>query len=239
MIRRVSIAVAVGLGIALILFGLGFFGVWIPNEPSRADYPIRGIDVSHHQGEIDWSRVKTSGIQFVYVKATEGTDFKDPKFVDNWSGAGAAGIKRGAYHFFRLETSGEKQASNFIATVPGDPDGLPPVIDLEFSGYNKDRRPPVQNFLRELSIFWDSLVTRYRKVPVVYTASDFQKHYLGQMPIEHLWIREAITSPRRSPWTIWQFSSRGRVPGVPGFVDLNVFNGTFADFEKFNEPNKP
>ena len=104
---------------------------------------------------------------------------------------------------------------------------LPPAIDLEFSGSNKERRPAPEDFQRELSIFWDALVTYYQKVPVVYPTTGFQKQYLAQMPVERLWIREIIAFPRR-PWTIWQFSSRGRVGGLSTFVDLNVFNGTVA-----------
>ena len=231
MFRRIGIAVLIA---ALIVFCLCFFGIWVANAPSRTKYPVRGIDVSHHQGAIDWSRVRTNGIQFAYIKATEGTDFKDGNFTENWNAAAAAGIKRGAYHFFRLETSGEAQAANFIATVPNDVDALPPAIDLEFSGHNKSRRPPGEIFQRELSVFWDAIVAHYGKVPVVYTMTDFQRQYLAQMPIERLWIREVILSPRQS-WTIWQFSPRGRVRGVGGFVDINAFNGTLADFEKFNQ----
>ena len=234
MLRRILITLLATVWIALILFALCFFGLWIPNAPSRAKYTVRGIDVSHHQGNIDWARVKSSGIQFAYIKATEGAEFKDGEFIRNWNAAAAADLKHGAYHFFHLEISGEKQAANFIATVPDDANALPPVIDLEFSGHNKDRRPATEAFLRDLSSFWDAIVSRYRKIPVVYTASDFQKQYLAQMPVERLWIREIVTSPPPS-WTIWQFSSRGRVHGVPGFVDLNVFNGTLVDFEKFRQ----
>ena len=231
MFRRVCITAGFITAIALILLGLCFFGLWIPNTPSHSKYPIRGIDVSHHQGPIDWARVKDSRIQFAYIKATEGTDFKDEQFAQNWNEAAAAGIKRGAYHFFCLQTSGEKQAANFIATAPYEADALPPAIDLEFSGYNKERRPSAEDFQRELSAFWDAIFSHYQKLPVVYTTSDFQKQYLAQMPIEHLWIREVILFPRQ-PWTIWQFSPRGRVRGVSGFVDLNVFNGRAADFQK-------
>ena len=234
MVRKISIGSLVLIGIAWFLFALCFFGLWIPNEPSRQKYPIRGIDVSHHQGEIDWARVRSSGIEFAYIKATEGTDFKDPSFAKSWSAAGAAGIKRGAYHFFRLETPGDAQASNFIATIPNEVDALPPAIDLEFSGYNNTRRPAAEDFQRELAIFWDAIVTRYKKVPVVYTTTDFQKQYLTQMPIERLWIREVVITPLQ-PWTFWQFSSRGRVHGVSTFVDLNVFNGALAEFERFSQ----
>jgi len=237
MIRRAITTAAIVIGFALIVFGLCFFGLWIPNEPSRSKYPVLGIDVSHHQGEIDWVRVKSGGVQFAYIKATEGTDFKDPKFAQNWSAAGAAGIKRGAYHFFRLETSGGAQAADFMAAVPNDPNALPPAIDLEFSGYNKSRRPSPEDFQRELSAFWDAIETRYKKLPVIYTMADFQKAYLTQMPIERLWIREVITKPGQA-WTFWQFSPRGRVSGVPTFVDLNAFSGPLSDFQRLLETHQ-
>lgn len=234
MLRKL-LTVAGGLtAIAIVGLVLCFFGVWIPNEPSRTQYPVRGIDVSHHQGPIDWSAVKSSGIHFAYIKATEGANFTDATFADHWKNSNAAGIAHGAYHFFTLGTSGEIQAAHFIATVPADADALPPAIDLEFSGYNKNRRPPPEEFQHELAIFWDALVAHYRKLPVVYTASDFQKEYLRFMPIERLWIREVVLRPD-SRWTFWQFSARGRVRGVPGFVDLNVFHSNTAEFAKLVE----
>lgn len=227
---RFSITVLVSATVVLIAFGLCFFGVWIPNEPSSASYPLRGIDVSHHQKEIHWKLVKARNIHFTYIKATEGADFKDPKFFENWSESGAVDLVHGAYHFFTLGTSGKLQASNFIATVPIEPNALPPAIDLEFSGYNKTHTQAPQDFQRELSIFWDTILTHYGKTPVVYTTKDFQKQYLPQMPLERLWIREVILKPRQD-WIFWQFSARGRVNGISTFVDLNVFNGTDTDFQ--------
>jgi lysozyme len=230
--RRKFLTVA-GCLTALVIVGLAlcFFGIWIPNAPSQTRYPVRGIDVSHHQGAIDWAAVKGDGIQFAYMKATEGGSFTDATFADNWRNSNAAGIARGAYHFFTLGTSGELQAAHFIATVPADAAALPPAIDLEFSGYNKNRRPPPEEFQRELAVFWDAIVANYGKLPVVYTASDFQKEYLRFMPVERLWIREVLLRPD-SGWTFWQFSPRGRVRGVPGFVDLNVFHSNAAEFAK-------
>src|SRR2546423_11084013 len=139
--RLLKVAGCLG-GIAIVGLALCFFGIWIPNAPSRSQYPVRGIDVSHHQGKIDWSGVKASGIQFAYIKATEGADFTDATFAENWTNSNAAGIVRGAYHFFTLGISGQSQAAHFLATVPADAGALPPAIDLEFSGYNKKRRPP-------------------------------------------------------------------------------------------------
>src|ERR1044071_3304348 len=100
MIRRIAIGIGVLSSAALVLLLLCFFGIWIPNEPAPARYPVRGIDVSHHQGNIDWKSVKTSGITFAYLKATEGSDFADADFPANWHGSAKPGLVRGAYHFF-------------------------------------------------------------------------------------------------------------------------------------------
>ncbi len=230
MSRWLTIIAAAGLAVALVLAGLCFFGLWIPNEPSLAKYPIRGIDVSHHQRDIDWKVAKASGIHFTYIKATEGVDFKDPKFSENWTGSDAASLLHGAYHFFTLGQPGDMQASNFIATVPVGQNVLPPAIDLEFSGYNRVQRSLPKEFQRELSLFWDAIFAHYRKMPVVYTTSDFQKRYLTQMPVERLWVRQVIFTPREA-WMFWQFSPRGRIPGVRGFVDLDVFAGSEGSIE--------
>lgn len=230
MLRRILIAIALSVAFIFAALALCFFGLWIPNEPSRTRYPIRGIDVSHHQGSIDWSAVKRADARFAYIKATEGAGFKDSNFADNWRGCEANGIAPGAYHFFTFETAGKLQAENFISQVPAAANALPPAIDLEFSGYNKVRRPPAADFQRELSVFWDALERHYGKTPVVYTTTDFQEQYLKRMPIERLWIREVVVRPRRG-WTFWQFSSRGRVAGMSTYVDWNVFNGTAPEFE--------
>jgi lysozyme len=234
MMRRFASAIGILAALGLIVFILCFFGIWIPNKPSETRYPIRGIDVSHHQREIDWKSVKAFGVHFAYLKATEGADFTDPKFADNWKSSSEAGVVRGAYHFFTFGTSGQAQAANFISRVPAELDALPPAIDLEFSGFNKERRAAPDEFRRELSAFWDAIFSHYHKSPVVYTTDDFQDQYLAAMPIERLWIREVLRTPRQ-PWTFWQFSPRGRMRGVPTFVDLNVFHGTPEDFAKLSQ----
>ena len=90
-----------------------------------------GIDVSHHQGTIDWNKVKAAGVQFVFLKATEGETFVDKRYAINRAGAKAVGIPCGAYHFFRPKASLTAQIDNFVKTVaklqPGD---LPPVLDI-------------------------------------------------------------------------------------------------------------
>jgi lysozyme len=220
--------------VVILLAGMAGFliwsGRWIPNHPSKATYPVRGIDVSHHQGDIQWEKVAAFGIHFAYIKATEGADYKDRKFSQNWAGARAAQVVPGAYHFFTLGVPGARQAENFIATAPSEKVALPPAVDLEISGYNFNHAQPPQEFQQELARFTDTVATIYGKPPVIYTTPDFQRQYLKGFPVERLWIREVVVRPSQH-WMFWQFSPRGQVGGITTFVDLNVFSGDRASFD--------
>jgi len=218
-----------------IAFGAYFEGFWVPNGVSRAEYPVQGIDVSRHQGAIDWSRVPTRVVQFVYIKATEGGDFRDDRFAANWKASRADGLRRGAYHYFTFKTPGSRQADNFITTVPNDPEALPPAVDVEIWGNSADR-PAVADFQRELSAFIAKVRQHYGTEPVIYAARDFRSRYLAGFPQPRLWLRAVVASPRLagiSHWTFWQFSERGRIPGINGFVDRNAFDGTPEEFAAF------
>lgn len=116
----------------LSLIYLVSYGYIRHNEVFARFYSVKGIDVSNHQGDIDWEQVYQSGeFSFVYLKATEGHDFYDDYFEDNWIKAKSKGFIVGAYHFFSLRSSGEEQANNFINHVPQDSSALPAVIDVE------------------------------------------------------------------------------------------------------------
>ena len=114
-----------GLGLGLLLFFLLYKGYLRFNYPSSEEFPVRGIDISHHQGEIRWDELKKEAIEFVFIKATEGGDFTDPKFADNWRNAQKNNYHVGAYHFYRICKNGKEQAENFIRIVPKTPDNLP------------------------------------------------------------------------------------------------------------------
>ncbi|TGK27554.1 lysozyme [Leptospira gomenensis] len=197
--------------------------------PSESTYPIRGIDVSNHQGSIDWSSVPKKNVSFVYVKSTEGGDFKDKSFSANWNGARRHGFKVGAYHFFTLCKTGAEQAENFIQTVPNLPDSLPPVVDLEFVGNCKER-PKVENVQREISVFLDRIDAHYNSKTILYLTNEFIEKYLKDGFFDHpVWIRNIFMHPNTFSsveWIIWQYSSRARVEGISGPVDMNVLNGT-------------
>lgn len=198
---------------------------WDPGS----SFEIRGVDVSHHQGPIDWRALAADGTHFAYVKATEGGDWRDTRFHENWAAAHEAGVLRGAYHFFTLCSPGAAQAANMIATVPDEPGMLPPAVDLEFGG-NCSARPSTGDFLTELDQFLTAIEDHYRMRPVVYTNAVFYNAYLAEVPPDVTWW---IASPVRPPWgaprwSIWQYFP-GHRPGVDGRVDRNVFRGSIED----------
>jgi len=204
-------------------------------EPSASRYPVRGIDVSHHQGAIAWETLKGRGVHFVYMKASEGGDHVDTRFADNWTAAARAGLARGAYHYFTLCRPGIVQAHNFMRTVALDKTAMPPAVDLEFGG-NCKHRPTRAEFLRELKAFLTTIERRYGKRPILYVTRSFHARYLtGELNDYGYWIRSIYfrpTVPGRR-WLIWQFHHRGRRDGIKGAVDLNVFRGNRAAFERW------
>lgn len=224
-----AVLVSAGLIVAYLT------GWWMPNNPLNR-YPVKGIDISHHQGTVDWNAVAGDGVRFVYLKATEGGDFQDDHFQANRKGAVAAGLPCGAYHFFTLKTSGLAQAQNFIRTVPTGNLILPPAVDLETWG-NAAARPSVQAFQSELTVFMDQLRRRYGTEPVIYTSSDFIHAYLAGFPIKRLWYRAVVGTPHLDgfdQWSLWQFTEKARVKGIAGFVDMDVFHGSLTDLKSWS-----
>jgi len=212
--------------ILIVLWFLIDHGYLRFNYPSRMKYPIWGIDVSHHQGKIDWHKVKSENIQFVYVKATEGGNFKDPSFIENWDGAKKEGMKVGAYHFFTLCRPVKEQINNFISNVPVQEDALPPVLDLEFMG-NCKNSPTQVSLPSDIQVFIAALRSRFGKEPVLYVTYEFYEAHLKSTSIgqNHIWIRSIFGTPPETPnWIIWQFANHGRLQGIEVPVDLNVYN---------------
>ena len=191
----------------------------------RDDFAVEGIDVSHHQRVVDWGAVASDGIDFAYLKATEGGDHVDTHFAHNWSGAKGAGIARGAYHFFRPRTPARAQIDNFTAVVALEPGDLPPVIDVETddgaSRYDLITRLRSALYLTEI---------RLGTKPIIYTNLKFYYLYLaGHFDDYDFWFaRYGRRQPEVGPAVdvaFWQYGERGEVAGVDGPVDLNVFLG--------------
>ncbi|MEY3052081.1 MAG: hypothetical protein RLY31_1866 [Bacteroidota bacterium] len=200
----------------------------------KQGFSVHGIDVSHYQRHIDWDRVAEQDIRFVFVKASEGETLRDSFFDRNWRAAKSAGIRRGAYHFFRPSAAADRQAANFMGTHDPSEGDLPPVLDVEVTdGVDAER-------LRQGMARWLSLVeTRYRVRPLIYTNQQFYNRYLADHFHRYpIWIarysswREPFLRQGRD-WHFWQYGNKGRLDGIRGPVDLNVFNGAESELEKY------
>lgn len=224
--------------VVLLLAWAVFTGHLIFNEPSRERHPVRGIDVSHHNGPIEWRDVAETGIAFAFIKATEGSDFRDPLFQQNFNSARSHGINVGAYHFFSTLSLGEEQAQNFIDTVPRRHGMLPPVIDVEFQRSRSAMTD--EKFHHEFAILFSELQSHYGVTPIVYTTREFHEDYLAETRIARLWARALVWKvyPLAEDWTFWQYSNRGRIEGIPTPVDLNVFRGSTTEFSTLLLKNK-
>ncbi len=209
---------------------LGFLSF---NRPAHLRYSVRGLDVSHHQGAIDWRTVRNENVDFVFIKATEGVDWIDPRFDENWSGAEAAGIALGAYHFFRFCKPGEEQAAHFLATVPPESNTLPPAVDVEYTG-NCGRRNSTEAIRGELETFIEIVSETYGRTALIYADSDaYRRIIAGHFVDVPLWIPTLGDQPDLNDgrdWTFWQHTDRGEIAGITGHVDLNVFAGSRRTF---------
>lgn len=193
---------------------------------------LNGIDVSKYQPEVNWAEVKQAGYAFAFARATYGSGQVDAYFDSHWRGMKAAGVARGAYHFFVTADDPTAQANLFVRAVGSLGDGdLPPVIDVEAdSGTGA-------NLVGGVRVWLDIVERELGRVPAIYTAPAFWNENLtagfGRYP---LWVAEyGVSRPKPvkgwDGWTFWQHSESGTVPGIRGSVDLNYFNGTAADLE--------
>lgn len=203
-----------------------------------AQHPVHGIDVSRWQGEIDWPRVARSGVDFAFLKATEGGDHTDPSFAANWRAAAAAGVPRGAYHFFYLCRPAAEQAAWFLAHVPREAGALPPALDIEWNHASRTcrTRPDPETVRAEIVTFQEIVGAALGQRPVIYTTVDFfADNDLRRLGSEEFWLRSVAGHPRKTypgqAWSFWQYTGTGVVQGVPGTVDLNAFAGSEADWD--------
>ena len=199
--------------------------------PSWKTYPVRGVDVSHHNGRVDWPRIRAAGYVFAYLKASEGATWRDSTFLRNRGDARRAGLVTGAYHFFTLCRPGREQARNFAAAIgPPGAASLPPAVDLEFGG-NCGERPSREAVLAELAGFLAVLDSAGHPPAVLYVTKEFHQAYLEGRDDNPLWVRSVFGPPRfAATWTFWQYAATGRVAGARGRIDLNAFNGSPARF---------
>ena len=212
-------------------YGFKGYGVCLP-----LNYKVHGIDVSHHQGTIDWDAVKGTEkqeypIRFVFMKATEGGDYKDRRFDENFRQAKEAGLIRGAYHFYNPNTDPIRQADFFISQVKLQKGDLAPVLDIE-------RKPKdVAQMQADLKKFLQRLEQHYGVKPIIYTSYKYKKRYLDEPEFDTypFWIAHYYVDllSYEGEWQFWQHTDYGVVPGIESNVDLNVFNGSLEELKAY------
>jgi lysozyme len=211
---------------------------WPGRSPDR--YPVHGIDLSRFQTSVDWPTARANGVNFAFIKATEGGDMLDPMFESHWRGAGEAGVKRGAYHFFYHCRPAAEQARWFIRHVPRSPGALPPVLDMEWTPTSPTCtiRRDGATIREEARIFLSILERHYGQRPMIYTTVDFYEDTeLWRLEGVEFWLRSVADHPHtvydRNSWHFWQYTSTGLIPGIAGKVDINVFAGSKAAWARW------
>lgn len=204
-----------------------------PNELLAKGYDVKGVDVSHYQGTIEMEKLEQQDIQFIFIKATEGSRTVDEAFDRNWAAATRTDLFAGAYHFFSFDSPGKGQAKHYIATV-GDLSGkLIPIVDVEYYG-NKEKNPPDRNrVFSELTAFLKALEEEYGVKPMIYTTYKVYWRYIREDFSEYpLWIRNVYYKPGMDlgrAWDFWQYSDTAELKGYDGqekYIDCNVFSGS-------------
>lgn len=239
-VRKASVAL-----LLLVIFCLAgiyavYNGIILLNNPSRGRYPVRGVDVSHYQGDIDWPVLAGEGIDFAYIKATEGSSHVDDKFDENWSGARQTGLRIGAYHFFSFDSPAAAQLEHFIEVVPEFPEMLPPVVDFEYYGDKRNNPPEIVVAQEQLRIMLEGLKAHYGVTPMIYATEEVWERYLkDSFDVYPLWIRNVVSRPDmgESQWLLWQYTNREKLKGYSGeerYIDMNVFAGDRSEWESWS-----
>lgn len=238
MTKKKWISLAAGIG-ALALIVIIIFAVNNMINQKGDDHLVKGVDLSAYQGEIDWKLLAKQNIDFAYIKATEGKDYVDEQFKTNWEQSQKTGLKVGAYHFLSYETTGKEQAQNFIKNVPKSDKNLPPVVDLELYGNFEANPLPKEQVKVILDDFLKEMETNYGVKPIIYTSQRVFNMYIGTDYKDYkFWIVDLDNSwpktlPNGDTFTFWQYTQRGMMDGYNGnetFVDLDLYNGTYAEF---------
>lgn len=212
------------------------YAAWVnfrtsPPYVDRDMYPVGGFDISAHNGDINFKSAAKDGLEFVWIKATEGVSFRDKKFTLNHEKAGNAGLKRGAYHFFRFDKDGVEQAINLLDAVGERDLELGVAIDIESSGNPEGID---EDLIKERITAMVEYLNLRGLAPTLYcNKADYYKYMAESFPGNSLWICSFTQDPISAPWTFWQYNHKGAVRGANGKVDLDVFGGTREEWTDF------
>lgn len=236
-IKRLIIALISLILVVAIIFSSVFVlakmkVIYINNWFVNKNDSTIGVDVSSYQANINMNKLKEQNIQFIYIKATEGSKAQDNTFEKNWDNAKKAGLLSGAYHFFSFDSEGKTQAENFINTVDDNMKGrLIPAVDVEYYGDKKENPPKKEDVVRELKVFLNALEKEYGVKPIIYSGAEIYDKYLkGEFDEYKKWISSFYTPLSwnyKDDWYIWQYLNKGELEGYSGgekYIDLNILN---------------
>ncbi len=200
-------------------------------------YEIHGIDISHYQGKIDWEQLKNAMIKgcpvrFVIIKSTEGSSRLDDNFRENFNQARDYGFIRGVYHFWSNKSTARDQAYYFLDQVHLTDGDLPPVLDIEHKPADKD----VDDFQRDVLTWLHIVEDKYHAKPIIYTYYKFKEQYLSAPVFDDYpyWIAHYYVDKvqYKGKWRFWQHTDVGKLPGIKGYVDFNIYNGSYYDLKQ-------
>lgn len=206
-----------------------------------AEYPegfeIHGIDISHYQGKIDWEQLKNAMIKgcpvrFVIIKSTEGSSRLDENFRENFNQARDFGFIRGVYHFWSNKSTAREQAYYFLDQVHLTDGDLPPVLDIEHKQADKS----VEDFQRDVLTWLHIVEDKYHVKPIIYTYYKFKEQYLSAPVFDDYpyWIAHYYVDKvqYKGKWKFWQHTDVGKLPGIKGYVDFNIYNGSYYELKQ-------
>ena len=200
-------------------------------------YEIHGIDISHYQGKIDWEQLKNAMIKgcpvrFVIIKSTEGSSRLDENFRENFNQARDFGFIRGVYYFWSNKSTAREQAYYFLDQVHLTDGDLPPVLDIEHKPADKS----VEDFQRDVLTWLHIVEDKYHVKPIIYTYYKFKEQYLSAPVFEDYpyWIAHYYVDKvqYKGKWKFWQHTDVGKLPGIKGYVDFNIYNGSYYELKQ-------
>lgn len=212
------------------------YAAWIsfkttPPYVDRLQYPVMGIDVSAHNGPVNFRAARADGVEFVWIKASEGASFKDKNFQTNHENASQAGVMTGAYHFFRFDKDGVEQALNLLDAVGDRKLDMGIAIDIESSG--NPAGIDLQTVKDRIATMVEYLNLRGLAPTLYCNKKDYFRFLEDSFPGQSLWICALSEDQIASDWSFWQYSHNGSVSGIDGDVDFNVFGGSRKDWADF------
>ena len=200
-------------------------------------YEIHGIDISHYQGKIDWEQLKNAMIKgcpvrFVIIKSTEGSSQLDENFRENFNQVRDFGFIRGVYHFWSNKSTAREQAYYVLDQGHLTDGDLPPVLDIEHKPADKS----VEDFQRDVLTWLHIVEDKYHAKPIIYTYYKFKEQYLSAPVFDDYpyWIAHYYVDKvqYKGKWKFWQHTDVGKLPGIKGYVDFNIYNGSYYELKQ-------